>query len=183
VSTVSQDHAVSIEPFLADQIEVLKGPATLLYGSGAIGGVVNVVDGRIPEKLPDRPISGRAELRGNDGANERSGMARVDIGAGHFALHADGSYRDTDDYDGPDGTIANSFLTTKSGSFGASWIGDTGFIGLAVSRFLDHYGNPAEPGDASAGEGGVTLKLAQTRHDLKGGLTPSSKATRSARYS
>ena len=49
VSTVSADHAVSIEPFLADQIEVLKGPATLLYGSGAIGGAVNVVDGRIPE--------------------------------------------------------------------------------------------------------------------------------------
>jgi iron complex outermembrane receptor protein len=49
VSTVSVDHAVSIEPFLAEQIEVLKGPATLLYGSGAIGGAVNVVDGRIPE--------------------------------------------------------------------------------------------------------------------------------------
>ncbi|HVH33087.1 MAG TPA: TonB-dependent receptor plug domain-containing protein, partial [Tahibacter sp.] len=113
VSTVSQDHAVSIEPFLADQIEVLKGPATLLYGSGAIGGVVNVVDGRIPDKLPDRPFSGRVELRGNDGANERTGMARVDMKAGDFVLHADGTYRDTDDYDGPDGKIANSFLTTK----------------------------------------------------------------------
>lgn len=182
VSTVSQDHAVSIEPFLADQIEVLKGPATLLYGSGAIGGVVNVVDGRIPEKLPERTISGRAELRGNDGANERSGMARVDLGAGNFALHADGSYRDTDDYDGPDGTIANSFLTTKSGSFGASWIGDAGFIGIAVSRFLDHYGNPAEPGDPSASEDGVTLKLAQTRHDVKGGLTLNGGVIEAARF-
>lgn len=170
VSTVSQDHAVSIEPFLADQIEVLKGPATLLYGSGAIGGVVNVVDGRIPDRLPDRPFSGRAELRGNDGANERTGMARVDMKAGDFALHADGTYRDTDDYDGPHGTIANSFLTTKSGSVGGSWITDRGFIGLAVARFLDHYGNPAEPGDPAAGEPGVTLKLAQTRYDLKGGL-------------
>jgi iron complex outermembrane receptor protein len=170
VSTVSQDHAVAIEPFLADQIEVLKGPATLLFGSGAIGGVVNVVDGRIPDKLPDRAFSGRAELRGNDGANERTGMARVDIGAGSFALHADGTYRDTDDYDGPDGKIKNSFLTTKSGSFGGSWIGDAGFIGLAVSRFLDHYGNPAEPGDPAEGEGPVTLQLAQTRYDVKGGL-------------
>src|SRR5687768_2568593 len=53
VSTVSADHAVSIEPFLADQIEILKGPATLLYGSGAVGGAVNVVDGRIPEMLGD----------------------------------------------------------------------------------------------------------------------------------
>lgn len=171
VSTVSQDHAVSIEPFLADQIEVLKGPATLLYGSGAIGGVVNVVDGRIPERLPERAVSGRVELRGNDAANERTGMARLDLGAGSFALHADASYRDTDDVDGPDGTIANSFLTTKSGAFGASWIGDGGFVGLAVSRFLDHYGNPAEPGDADEGEPGVTLKLAQTRYDLKSGWT------------
>lgn len=170
VSTVSQDHAVSIEPFLADQIEVLKGPATLLYGSGAIGGVVNVVDGRIPERLPERPLSGRAELRGNDAANERTGMARIDIGAGDFVLHADGTYRDTDDYDGPDGKIANSFLTTKSGSLGGSWIADRGFIGIALSRFLDHYGNPAEPGDAEAGEAGVTLKLQQTRYDLKSGL-------------
>ncbi len=142
VSTVSQDHAVSIEPFLADQIEVLKGPATLLYGSGAIGGVVNVVDGRIPEKLPDRPLSGRAELRGNDGANERSGMARIDIGAGSFALHADGNYRDTDDYDGPDGKIANSFLTTKSGSFGGSWIGARGYLGAAFTHQRSDYGLP-----------------------------------------
>jgi iron complex outermembrane receptor protein len=182
VSTVSQDHAVSIEPFLADQIEVLKGPATLLYGSGAIGGVVNVVDGRIPDKLPDRPLSGRVELRGNDASNERTGMARVDLGAGNFVLHADGTYRDTDDYDGPDGKIANSFLTTKSGSFGGSWIGDRGFIGLAVSRFLDHYGNPAEPGDPTEGEAGVTLKLQQTRYDLKGGLNLDTRVVEAVRF-
>lgn len=182
VSTVSQDHAVSIEPFLADQIEVLKGPATLLYGSGAIGGVVNVVDGRIPERLPERPLSGRAELRGNDAANERTGMARIDIGAGDFVLHADGTYRDTDDYDGPDGKIANSFLTTKSGSLGGSWIADRGFIGIALSRFLDHYGNPAEPGDAEAGEAGVTLKLQQTRYDLKSGLNLDAGAIEAVRF-
>jgi iron complex outermembrane recepter protein len=183
VSTVSQDHAVSIEPFLADQIEVLKGPATLLYGSGAIGGVVNVVDGRIPERLPERAISGRAELRGNDASDERSGMARIDIGAGNFALHADGSYRDTDDYDGPDGKIANSFLTTKSGAFGGSWIGEQGFVGLAVSRFLDHYGNPAEPGDPAAGEPGVTLRLEQTRYDLKGGINAPFAGLEAIRFS
>jgi iron complex outermembrane receptor protein len=63
VSTVSQDHSPAIEPFLADQIEVLKGPSTLLYGTGAIGGVVNVVDGRIPEEAIDGGFSGRAEMR------------------------------------------------------------------------------------------------------------------------
>ncbi|MBL8298652.1 MAG: TonB-dependent receptor [Rhodanobacteraceae bacterium] len=183
VSSVSQDHAVSIEPFLADQIEVLKGPATLLYGSGAIGGVVNVVDGRVPDRLPDRPFSGRAELRGNDAANERTGMARLDLSSGQFVLHADGAYRDTDDYDGPDGKIENSFLTTKSGSIGGAWIGDRGFLGLAVSRFLNHYGNPAEPGDAAEDEAAVTLQLQQTRYDLKGGLNLDAGAIEAVRIS
>src|SRR5688500_17536393 len=77
VSTVSVDHAVSIEPFLADQIEVLKGPATLLYGSGAIGGAVNVIDGRIPEATTTQPLQGRAELRGGSVNDEGTGMLRV----------------------------------------------------------------------------------------------------------
>src|SRR5690606_24838418 len=74
VSTVIADHAVTIEPFLADQIEGLKGPATLLYGSGAIGGAVNVVDGRIPEMQPAAPFEGRAELRAGSVNDSRSGM-------------------------------------------------------------------------------------------------------------
>jgi len=98
-STVSADHATSIEPFLADQIEVLKGPATLLFGSGAIGGAVNVVDGRIAGELPDRPLSGRAELRGNSANDERSGMFRLDgLNAGNLVLHVDGLVRNGDDY-------------------------------------------------------------------------------------
>jgi len=97
-STVSADHATSIEPFLADQIEVLKGPATLLFGSGAIGGAVNVVDGRIARELPERPLSGRAELRGNSVNNERSGMFRLDGVSGDVVLHVDGLVRNGDDY-------------------------------------------------------------------------------------
>ncbi len=168
VSTVSQDHAVAIEPFLADQIEILKGPSTLLYGSGAIGGVVNFVDGRIPQSIPGNGISGRAEIRGNTVADERTGSARIDAGAGNFAFHFDGSYRDADDYKIPGGTLDNSFVKTKSGAFGASYIGDRGYVGFSVSRYLDNYGNPAEPGDAE--EGGVTLQLAQTRYNVKGEL-------------
>ena len=78
VSTVSVDHAVSIEPFLADQIEVLKGPATLLYGSGAIGGAVNVIDGRVPEAVTAQPLQGRAELRAGSVNDEKTGMVRLD---------------------------------------------------------------------------------------------------------
>ena len=100
-STVSADHATSVEPFLADQIEVLKGPATLLFGSGAIGGAVNVVDGRIADTLPDRPLSGRAELRANSVNDERTGMFRLDGVSGNWVIHVDGLVRNTGDYDIP----------------------------------------------------------------------------------
>ncbi|MGB0135286.1 TonB-dependent receptor [Dokdonella sp.] len=181
VSNVSQDHAVAIEPFLADQIEVLKGPSTLLYGSGAIGGVVNVVDGRIPQGLPENGLSGRAELRGATADNSGTGMFRLDMGSGQFALHVDGAMRSADDYSTPVGTLANSFLDTESGAIGASWIGNRGYVGFAVSRYLDNYGNPAEPGDEE--EGPVTLKLAQTRYDLKGELTDPMPGFNSLRFS
>ncbi|MFT3896726.1 MAG: TonB-dependent receptor [Thermomonas sp.] len=171
VSTVSQDHSPAIEPFLADQIEVLKGPSTLLYGSGAIGGVVNVVDGRIPEEAIEGGFGGRAEARffGGDQSGTTD-MARIDGGNDHFALHADAVYRNAKDYDTPDGVQANSFIDTKSGAVGGSLLGDWGFVGLSASRFEDDYGNPGEPGDLAAGERGVHLQLRQNRYDLKGGL-------------
>ena len=101
VSTVSVDHAVSIEPFLADQIEVLKGPATLLYGSGAIGGAVNVIDGRIPEEATAQPLQGRAELRAGTVNDQRTGMVRLDgtSASGDFVFHLDALHRETGDYE------------------------------------------------------------------------------------
>lgn len=103
VSTVSVDHAVSIEPFLADQIEVLKGPSTLLYGSGAIGGAVNVVEGRIPERATATPLEGRAELRAGSVNDERTGMLRLDgtSASGNLVFHLDALHRETGDYDIP----------------------------------------------------------------------------------
>jgi iron complex outermembrane recepter protein len=172
VSTISQDHAVTIEPFLADQIEVLKGPATLLYGSGAIGGVVNVVDGRIAERPLDETFKGRAELRYESVNDGRTGMARVDaMGAnGAMVLHADGVYRDQDDYDTPDGKQENSFVETRTGAFGVSLLGDDGFLGVSLSRFDYRYGNPGEPGDPAEGEPPVVLDMLQNRFDIKAGL-------------
>src|SRR5690606_17571441 len=103
VSTVSVDHAVSIEPFLANQIEVLKGPASLLYGNGAIGGAVNVVDGRIPEAATSRPLEGRAELRAGSVNDERTGMLRLDgtSASGRLVFHIDALHRATGDIDIP----------------------------------------------------------------------------------
>lgn len=170
VSTVSQDHAVTIEPFLANQIEVLKGPSTLLYGSGAIGGVVNAVTGRIPEKAPFEGFSGRVQWRHDSVSNGRTGMFRVDGGNDHYALHADGVRRDDHDYDIPGGTLANSWLHTNTGAVGGSVLGDWGFVGASVSRYMDQYGSPVEPGNPATGEPGVHIKMAQTRYDLKGGF-------------
>ena len=172
VSTISQDHATAVEPFLADQIEVLKGPATLLYGSGAIGGVVNIVDGRIAERQLDETFKGRAELRYDSVNRGRTGMARVDaMGAnGALVLHADGVYRDQDDYDTPDGKQLNSFVETRTGALGASFVGADGFIGVSASRYDNRYGNPGEPGNPSAGEAGVSLDMLQNRFELKTGI-------------
>ncbi|TCT23568.1 TonB-dependent receptor [Thermomonas haemolytica] len=171
VSTVSQDHAPAIEPFLADQIEVLKGPSTLLYGSGAIGGAVNVVDGRIPDSPIDNGFSGRAETRffgGDQGGNTT--MARVDGGNDRFALHADAVYRHAPDYTTPDGRQQNSYIDTRSGALGGSLLGDWGYVGLSASRFNDEYGNPGEPGNPVLGERGVYLKMHQDRYEAKGAL-------------
>ncbi|AWV07944.1 hypothetical protein C9I47_2261 [Lysobacter maris] len=171
VSTVSVDHAVSIEPFLANQIEVLKGPATLLYGSGAIGGAVNVIDGRIPEAATARPLEGRAELRAGTVNDEKTGMVRLDgtSAGGNLVFHFDALHRETGDYDIPGfaesehaheddhddghdddgheeegvrGTLANSAVRTDAGALGVSWVGERGFLGVGVSLFNTRYGVP-----------------------------------------
>ncbi|MEO6365436.1 MAG: TonB-dependent receptor [Luteimonas sp.] len=183
VSTVSQDHAPAIESFLADQIEVLKGPATLLYGSGAIGGVVNVVDGRIPEYAPEGGASGRAEARYDSVSEGMTEMARVDVGNERFAAHVDGVFRDNEDYDTPDGTQANSFLKTKTGSVGGSLLGEWGFVGVSGSRFHNIYGNPGEPGNPAEGVGGVRLDMKQNRFELKGAINSAFGGNGTLRFS
>ena len=100
VSVSSPDHMTMIEPFTAESIEVLKGPSTLLYGSGAIGGVVDVHTGRILHEVPDSPM-GSLELRDTDNANQRTAAGRIDGGVGNFGFHADGFYRSADEYEIP----------------------------------------------------------------------------------
>lgn len=190
VSALSEDHAVSIEDALARQIEIVKGPATLLYGSGAVGGVVNVLTGRIPEKVPERPVTGVAELRADTALHERTGVAALDMGAGAFALHFDGYDRQSDDVEIPGyaftsrtrealladdpnaflprGRIYNSDSESSGGAAGASLIGERGFAGLSVSRFDTNYGVPLAPGERPGD--GVRIDMQQTRYDFKGEL-------------
>lgn len=181
-SALSQDHAAAIEPFLADQIEVLKGPATLLFGTGAIGGIVNVVDGRIPE-APIETLGGRAETRYDSATRGFTHLARVDGGGDRLAWHVDGLYRDLEDYETPHGRQQNSFNRGKSGAFGSSWITDVGFVGASIARYENRYGNPGEPGDAEHDEPGVTIDMNQDRYELRGGLTAPAEAIDALRVS
>ena len=187
VSTVSVDHAVGIDPLIAEQIEIFRGPTTLLYGSGAIGGVVNTVTRRIPEMVPEAGFEGAFELRGNTVADDRTGAFRLDGGQDRFAWHVDMLKRDAGDYDipgfaelepeageVPTGVLENSGFETTSGSFGGSWLGDNGFFGVSLSSYDSNYGVPGhheEPAMIGMEEELVRIDLNQTRFDLKGGWT------------
>lgn len=160
-SSLSPDHAVAIDPLIAEQIEVIRGPATVLYGAGAVGGVVNVIDHRIP-KEPLNGVMGRGETRFGGADNERSGAAVVDVGNGMFAIHADVYTRKTDDLSIPrnaqnklidsgkadhvnHGKLTNSAAKSDGGAFGASLTFDKGHIGVSYSEFNNFYGTVAEP--------------------------------------
>lgn len=161
-STTSPDHAVSFDPELAERIEIVRGPATLLYGGSATGGVVNVIDGRIPSVLPGRPISGLIDLRAGSNADERVGSASLDGGLGRFAWHVEGVKREADDYESGAGRVVNSALEAESTGAGLSYVADRGFLGLSYSTFDTLYGSPLEEA--------VKIDLTQERVDLRGEL-------------
>ncbi len=150
-STISPDHAVVSEPLLATQIEVLRGPSALVYGNGAVGGVVNVLDGKIPTAIPQKGYEGSAELRANTGAREGAGAFSLTGGAGNLAVHVEGVSRDAGDYRvgkgwAPNGEpakkVLGSFNRTDTGSVGLSWVGDRGYLGAAYTRQTARYGLP-----------------------------------------
>jgi iron complex outermembrane receptor protein len=157
-SALSPDHALGVDPFIAEQIEVIRGPATVLYGAGAIGGVVNVIDHRIP-KEPINGATGRGEVRYGGADQEKGGVAVIDVGNGTFAIHADAYQRKTEDLSIPGyavtrrgeadggervrkGRLVNSGAESNGGAFGASLTFDKGHIGVSVSTAASKYGVP-----------------------------------------
>lgn len=183
-STTSPDHAVASDPIAAERIEILRGPATLLYGSTAVGGVVNIIDQRVPDYVPRDGLAGHVDLRYGGAADEAAGSMAFDGGAGRFAWHADGLLRDTDDYDIPGyavrgdptsayGRLPNSSLESEGGTLGASWVGERGFVGGSLRTFDTNYGIPAAiEGDAAArgaaAGDGLRIDLEQVRGDVRG---------------
>lgn len=189
-SALSEDHAVSIDSILAERIEIVRGPATLLYGSGAAGGLVNVVDGRIMHQAPDDTITGAVALGNASATGSRSAAARLSTGNERVGLHVDFSKRDTDDVEIPDfaesavlraaeeetgiededqqrGVVPNTDSETTEGSAAISLYGDRGYVGASVNLHDSNYGIP---GHAHVGEEEeiVRVDLEQTRVDLRG---------------
>ncbi|QAY75946.1 TonB-dependent receptor [Sphingosinicella sp. BN140058] len=168
-SNTSVDHAVAVNPLTAERIEVLRGPAALLFGSSAIGGVVNVIDARIPRRVPDEAAHVDGILTYGSAANERSANATIDVPlGGSFVLHADGNYSNTDDLEigghvlaralrseaaasgdpairalaDLKGKLPNTAAETSDVALGAAWISGENNVGFSINRYDSLYGVP-----------------------------------------
>ncbi len=145
VSEVGPDHGVPIDPLSAQRIEVVRGAATMRYGSQAIGGVVNAINNRVPQALGEQPLN--YEFTGSYGSNADlyQGSMSVDGNMGNFAVHMDGFTRNTSDYKIPHGTQSNSFFEGDGYSLGSSYFfGDASRVGAAVIHYDAKYGIPGE---------------------------------------
>ncbi|WP_293745573.1 zinc piracy TonB-dependent receptor ZnuD [uncultured Acinetobacter sp.] len=151
VSTLSPDHAVTVDPLLAKKIEVIQGPSTLLYGAGTVGGLVNVTDSKIPTQMPENGYEGNVGLRYNTGSDEKLASAGVTVGLGdQVALRVEGLKREANDYIAPDyfhegekeRRVDNTFAKGETVNVGLSWIYDRGFTGISYSNRQDQYGLP-----------------------------------------
>ena len=145
-ASVSPDHAIVTDPLLLDAIEVQRGPAAIRYGGSAVNGAINLIDSKVPKALPDGGITGATEVRYGTADQEMTTAGRITAALGPIALHAEGSYSDREDYDVPDsygsGRLADSFAESSSYAIGASWVTDTGYIGVAYTRQDAQYGLP-----------------------------------------
>ena len=184
-SDISPDHAIATEALLAERIEILRGPATLRFGPGAIGGVVNVIDNRIHLSAFEG-IEGALESRYSSGNDGVATVARFDAGNGPLNLHLDGVSRDSndvkipgladlDDSDSSNGFIANSDARADSLSAGASWVQGNSVMGFSVSHLDNNYGLPpashgAHSEDSDAGHDDIVVRIDMQQTSYQGKL-------------
>ncbi len=203
VSELGEDHAVPLDPVAASQVEVVRGPATLRWGSQAIGGVVNVENNRIPSALPCRlAFLPTADTEGCSIVESRGAVMTVDnslenatlldVGRGNVAFHMDVHGRRSSDYlipgypylfppDPPPpvfGRQPNSSMRSAGGSVGGSYFFDGGFVGVAVTQFNSRYRIPGiEPTETD-----TRIELRQTRVTTKGEFRPPSAYIEAVRF-
>ena len=191
VADLSPDHAVPVEPLFVERVEILRGPATLLYGSSAAGGVVNVIDGKFAERPAESNFGGAIELRADTVAETRAIAGRLDGGNDQIAWHLNAFTRESDDIDidgfatadpaerppeEPEGTVINSAGEADGIGGGITFFGENRSIGIAVSTYNNEYGlpGPEEEEEPAPGEPeepaifpGPFIDLEQTRIDLR----------------
>ncbi len=163
VSTISADHAVTVEPIQAEQIEIFRGPSTLLYGSEASGGLVNVVTNRIPEFVPE--FRNKINSSFNVNSLEKLLSFQTEGGYKKLAFHLDGTKRNAKNYATKKGQIENSFYDTRNFNFGTSYVDSWGFLGVAYGRFDSTHGVPLNPEDPAERP---FIDAQQDRIDLSG---------------
>lgn len=185
VSSLSPDHPVAIETLSASQIEILRGPATLLYGGGATGGAVNIVNRNIPNQLY-KTLTGNYEVRGNTATEERAGSVNLSRSFGQMSWNVSGFRRNTGDYNIPGQAnisgispeadnvsnahsinnrtheLKNSAIMAQGGSVGGSYVGERGFLGGAISLMNSKFGIPSLEAP--------TIDMTQARYNLAGEL-------------
>jgi len=177
-SALSYDHAVPVDALVTERIEVLRGPSALQYGGSAVGGVVNVIDNRIPSESVNG-FGGRADLGYATGNKEKSGGVLLEGGNDRYALHVDAFNRDSDDVKVPielgcskPGSpslarrICNSANEARGGAIGGSLFFDQGYIGASASTYRSTYGTVAEDD--------VTIGMKSDRYALEGEWRPRS---------
>jgi iron complex outermembrane receptor protein len=158
-SSLSFDHAAAIDPLVVERLEVLRGPAALLYGGNATGGAVNAIDNRIPRNAV-QGLTGRAEARLGGAARERAGAAVIEGGAGALNWHADVAARKSSDLRIPNGTVLNSAGDSRAGAIGGSWADKDGYVGASIDTYRNEYGVVVEPD--------VTIDMERSRVNVAG---------------
>ena len=189
-SDLGEDHGIPIDPLSVRQVEVIRGPATLRFGSQAIGGVVNADNNRIPTSVPIRGIA--TEINGAVSSVDKGleGSVLLDAGKGNFAVHADAYGRTSSDYRVPhypylfdatqpfNGKQPNSSARSDGQALGGSYLFPGGFVGVAVSQFNSIYHIPGIDGAAH----NTRIDMKQTKVTSKGEFRPQSDAVDAVRF-
>ncbi|MDZ7773623.1 MAG: TonB-dependent receptor [Balneolaceae bacterium] len=165
VSSQSADHAVTVDPMAAEQIEIARGPSALAYGSNAIGGVVNVVRNQISPELPDG-FFGTLSLQGETVNRGRASGLEASFPLGNFSVQVDANLRGTSNVRTPEGTLSNSGLLTSSNALGVSLVRPWGYAGGAGSVYLSRYGIPPDPNGGHPD--GVHIEMHKMQLDGRG---------------
>jgi iron complex outermembrane recepter protein len=160
VSALSEDHGIPIDPSAAERIEIIRGPAALRYGSEAIGGLVSVLNNRIPDHAPAAGFEAEIEANTTTVDSGLMGRGSIDVGEGPIAVHIDAFARSADDYSTPQGTQANSAAEASGLSAGVSYLLPNGHVGVSVTQYESDYRVPG----AEAAANRLAIDLEQTRY-------------------